>query len=105
LDGEESGRQQLVEERVNCEWSQRIEQKITLRPPLEQRVNLFAFHNTEAFPVPRVTPSKITLARGIQVPGRFRVNVVVTADNAPSVSETFIFEWRDFDNVTLTQES
>ena len=39
LDGEEIGKQ-LVEESVHCGWSQLEKQKITLRPLLEQRVNL-----------------------------------------------------------------
>ena len=104
LDGEEIG-QELVEERVHCRWSQIEEQKITLNPLLEQRVNLFSFRNTDPSPVPTVVPLKITLSRGIKVPGRFRVKVVVAANGVPSVPATFSFNWRDFDNLTLIQES
>lgn len=104
LDDAGAVQKQLVEERVHCGWSQIDLRKITLKPLLEQRANLFSFDSRLSTPTPEVIPRKFTLQNEIKVPGRYHIKVVVTADNAPSIPATFIFEWRDYNNVTLTQE-
>jgi hypothetical protein len=48
-------------------------------------------------------PVKIRLPTAIQEPGKYQVEVLVSARDAPSVLAAFIFEWTDFKNVSLTQ--
>jgi hypothetical protein len=98
---------QLVEEHIHCYWSQREhEKKITLPPLLVQRANLFAlYENSQPLPiVPQTNPRKIRLKDAIQHPGSYQVEVLITAHGAPSFPASFIFEWHNFTNVTLTQK-
>jgi hypothetical protein len=53
----------------------------------------------------QVNPIKPTLSNGIKVPGRYKILVVVTARDCPPKEAAFIFEWKDFENVTLAQEA
>jgi hypothetical protein len=96
---------ELVEEHVNCIWSQRSETKITVPPLLNPRANLFSLHE-DGHPlqiVPRTNPLKIRLRDAIQDPGSYRVRVLVTAHGAPPFSASFILKWPSFADVTLTQ--
>ena len=106
IDGNAVG-PQLVEEHIHCHWSQREgEKKITLPPLLIQRANLFSLYENfqPTAIVPQTNPPKIRLRDAIQQPGVYRVEVLVTAQGAPSFPASFIFEWRNFTDVTLTQE-
>jgi hypothetical protein len=118
----ERAAEHLVEERVRCGWSQISDSKITIAPLLTQRANLFALYEyaasyrpgaaTTASPQipsgaliePQTVPQKLRLRDGIKHPGRYRVRVVVAAKDTPSVPASFIFEWRDFHNITIRQE-
>jgi len=106
IDGGVVGRE-LVDEHIHCHWSQRErgEKKITLAPVLIQRANLFAFYNnpTALVIVPQTDPLKIRLRDAIQQPGSYRAEVLVTAQGAPSLAATFVFEWHSFNDVTLRQ--
>jgi hypothetical protein len=106
VDGDTIG-PQLVEEHIHCHWSQREERKITLPPLLIQRANLFSlYENSQPLPiVPHTNPIKIRLRNAIQQPGSYRVEVLVTAQGAPSFHASFTFEWRNFANVILTQSA
>jgi hypothetical protein len=97
---------ELVEEHINCAWSQMTDIKITIPPLRVNYVNLFIVlerpHDPTGWQVlPETRPMKIRLRDAIQIPGRYRLDVLVTATSAPSKTERFIFEWHDFDHVTL----
>jgi hypothetical protein len=97
---------QLVEEHIHCQWSQREEKKITLPPLLIQRANLFSlYENSQPLPIMvHTNPVKYRLRDAIQQPGSYRVEVLVTAEGAPSFPASFIFKWRNFTDVVFTQE-
>ena len=103
IDGDETG-PELVEEHIHCNWSQLSEsdRKITIRPLITQYVNLLTLYDSPLSVVPQTSPIKFRLSEAIQTPGRYRVGVIVTAENTMPVRSTFIFEWRDFNNVKLT---
>lgn len=107
LDGIDAGAH-ILEERARCLWSQLAIDKegITIRPLLYQRANLFSIGpgNGES-PRPTLTPVKFRLADALLKPGKFRLNIVVTAEGAISQSAKLIFEWRDFQNISLLMES
>jgi hypothetical protein len=71
---------------------------------LDKRANLFSFQRGFGGPVPQVNPIKPTLSNRIRVPWRYKILVVVTARDCPPKEAAFIFEWKDFENVTLVQE-
>jgi hypothetical protein len=102
IDGNEIG-PELVEEHIHCNWSQLPEsdRKITISPRITPYVNLFTLYDKSV--VPQTTPRKFRLGEAIQIPGRYQVGVVVTAENTTSAPATFVFEWRDFNNVNLMQ--
>jgi hypothetical protein len=52
--------------------------------------------------IPLVEFRKEQLALGINMPGRYKVSMAVTANNSPTIKESFLFEWKDFDNISLT---
>jgi hypothetical protein len=106
IDGDEIG-SELVEEPIHCNWSQLSEsdRKITIPPRIIQYVNLFTVNNSPLYVVPQTTPKKLRLPEAIQVPGRYQIGVVVTAENTTSAPATFVFEWRDFNDVKLMQTS
>jgi hypothetical protein len=104
LDGMNAGAHYL-EERAQCLWSQLSERKITIRPLLNQRANLFSIGPaTEESPYPRTDPVKFRLLDALKVPGKFRLRVVVVADNCQSEAASFIFEWQDYHHISLIKE-
>jgi hypothetical protein len=95
---------QLVEEHIHCHWSQREPVKeITLRPLVIQRANLFSVHQDPLVVKPETNPMKIRLLEAIQQPGQYQLQILVTAQGSPSIARTFIFEWRNFKEVFLTE--
>jgi hypothetical protein len=96
--------EQLIEEDINCAWSQLGETKVTIHPLRVLRANIFSIYESldRIVVKPETVPMKIRLRNAIQTPGRYRLQTLVTARDAPSKTESFIFEWRDFNNVTLT---
>jgi hypothetical protein len=105
IDDQCEGLERLVEEPVRCAWSQTDDKKITIHPTLEKCANLFSFDRDDAAPIPQVCPKKPTLIREIKKPGDYRITVVVTARDCPPKNADFIFTWRDFDDMTITQET
>jgi hypothetical protein len=95
--------EQLVEEDVRCGWSQYAEKKLTLSPLRTQRANLFALYDHSPIMVlPQTDPIKFRLRDGIAVPGVYRISLVITAAHpAPSQPASFIFQWHDYNNVSL----
>jgi hypothetical protein len=94
--------EQLVEEDVNCCWSQQSEKKLTIHPLRTQKANLFSLHDTTPVTIKAETsPTKVRLRDAIQTPGRYRLKVLVTAKSAQPKEEFFIFEWRNFSHVTI----
>jgi hypothetical protein len=97
LDGENP--ENLVPEQVRCDWSQLSDKKLTIPPLREQRVNLFVLSGGRVNP--KVEHIKIRLDQEMQRPGKYLVQVLVTAQNAPSLPASFVFEWRNFGDVSL----
>lgn len=104
LDGVDAGAH-FLEERAQIKWSQLGATKITIRPLLDQRANLFSMgpSNGES-PYPILEPVKFRLLDILKAPGRFRLKVVVVAENCPSELATFIFAWQDYQRMSLTKE-
>lgn len=105
IDGDEIG-SELVEESIHCNWSQLPESdiKITIPPRVVRYVNLFTLYDGIPLSVvPQTTPLKLRLPEAIKIPGRYQVEVVVTAENTMSAPAMFVFEWRDFNDVNLMQ--
>ena len=55
--------------------------------------------------VPLTTPEKSRLTHGISKPGQYRLKITVSAQGAPSASESLIFSYRDYDHVSLIRET
>jgi hypothetical protein len=104
LDGVDAGAH-FLEERAQIKWSQLGANKITIRPLLDQRANLFSMgpSNGES-PNPTLEPLKFRLLDILKAPGRFRLKVVVAAENCPSEAASFIFVWQDYQRIFLTKE-
>lgn len=92
---------ELVEEHVHCNWSQHSGKKMTIRPGLPERANLFTLVKGLPGVFLQLEPQKVTLSDAIQTPGRFRGRIIVIADNIPAQEQEFDFEWRDFERVTM----
>jgi len=101
LMGEKSLGPELVEEHINCSWSQSDQKKIIIPPKRIQRINLFSLY-ADGQPIrPWTSPVKIRLRDAIQIPGSYRLEMMVTAQNAPTEERSYNFTWRDFSDVTL----
>ena len=100
----------IVDEAARCEWSQRggaEQHRLTIRPGIRQRANLFKILEEETpTPIPHPTLDfvKILLQIEIEHPSRYRIYLAVTAKDAPTELASFIFDWKNFENVSLTQE-
>lgn len=104
LDGMNAGAHYL-EERAQCLWSQLSDRKITIRPLLDQRANLFSIGPAAGeSPYPRTDPVKFRLFDVLKAPGKFRLKVVVVADHCQSEAASFIFEWQDYQHISLIKE-
>jgi hypothetical protein len=91
----------------------------TLKPQLEYYANIFHISqiitndifepiskSNKAKIVPLTTPEKSRLTHGISEPGQNRLKVTVTAGKGVRpVSESLIFSYRDYDNVSLMRET
>jgi hypothetical protein len=99
----------IFDEAARCAWSQRDGDEkfnLTIRSGVPQRANLFMFTKQEHPPVPhpQLDFVKIILNAEIQAPGFYRVFIIVTAKDMPPVRTTLIFEWADFDHISLNEE-
>jgi hypothetical protein len=94
---------ELVEERVHCKWSQHSSLKINVKPNYPERINLFVLVKGHAGVITKegLSPDKIRLHKEVQTPGRFHGRIVVFADETEPHEQTFEFEWRDFNTVTM----
>lgn len=104
----------ILEESTRCEWSQRRGPEsftVTIPPKVKQRANLFSLLETPSVerPIPAPQPTlefaKLILTTEIQYPSSYRVYLTVTAKEVPSREESFVFDWKDFDRLTLKQEA
>ncbi len=112
VEGNEIG-PELVEEHINCNWSQLSAINANIRPRVIQRVNLFSMYPAPVSFVgqgrylvkPETTPMKIRLRDAIQSPGKYLIAITATAQDSPSESRQYLFEWLDFERVTLRLHS
>jgi len=71
-----------------------------------QRVNLFSLSEIEGSElIPTVEYKKTELVTLIQTPGKYRISISITSQDAVNADASFVFEWENFDNISLTQES
>jgi hypothetical protein len=97
---------ELIHEPIRCPWRQGTGEerfRVTIRPGLPRRVDLFVVTENEGL-VPLFDPESPILSQEITTSGRYRVSVLVTADDVPSASASFVFECQSFRNVWLEQE-
>jgi hypothetical protein len=98
---------ELLEEPLRVEWSNvdEVEKfgKITIPPGIQQRANLFGIHKQGGPLFPIVSHYKQQLFDHLSDPGQYIVIVAVSAKDVLTAKETFILEWKDYDNISLTQ--
>jgi hypothetical protein len=58
------------------------------------------FDERACHPTPTTETLKVTLGTEIAYPG-YEITVLVAAENTPSETRKFVFEWRNFDNLVL----
>jgi hypothetical protein len=92
---------ELVEEHINCLWSQIETIKTTIHPKRVQRINLFSFYEDGQPVRPWTQPLKITLTNAIQRPGEYQLDMIFTASGAPSEERSYILRWASFSDITL----
>lgn len=95
----------FVEDPLRCPWNQRVGEerfRVTIAAGLTQRANLFSVTAEEGL-IPLLEPTQTKLASEITTSGQYRISVLVTADDAPSESASFIFECQHFRNVWLAR--
>jgi hypothetical protein len=95
----------MMEEPLRCEWSNSTgNEKFRRAIPdgVAQRVNLFVITRSggrRLFPLVEFPSEQLSM--GINMGGRFKVSMAIAADNAATFKEMFLFEWKDFDQITL----
>jgi len=111
-------REGIVNEKLHCVWSIDERACLTLRPSVDYYANLFHLSpitNTDIYEridepkrskIAALTmPVKNSLMSGINHPGQYKLKVTVTAKSVPAASEALIFEYRDYDNVSLLRQT
>jgi hypothetical protein len=100
--------EELINESVRCVWSNYSLVKgleevapVTVYPKVPLRACLFVVYEGENILQLTTVPIKARLNGGIQRRGFYRIEVAVTAENAPPESGVFIFDWTGFDHLTL----
>jgi hypothetical protein len=68
-------------------------------------VNLLTFYENHPAVHSRFIGQHFSLDEGVQEPGNFGIELVVSADNVPSTREKFRFEWKDFEHMSLSEIS
>ncbi len=99
-----SSGEKLLAEDARCKWSQYEQEKsISLQPLRTQRANLFSLY--QDFPDLRIEADfiKFRLRDGIQKPGKYLIKLVAFARGVQPEPRSFIFEWRDYNNISLRQ--
>jgi hypothetical protein len=97
----------LVFEPVFCNWSQAegVERKRIKIPGLvPQAANLFSLNDT---PNPELVlefgHAKFQLIDEMKVPGRYEIEIVISADNSASVKKYFLLDWGgSFETIKLS---
>jgi hypothetical protein len=100
--------EELINEPVRCVWSNYSLAKgpedvarVTVYPKVPLRACLFVVYDNDNILRLTTVPVKARLNEGIQRRGSYRIEVAVTAENAPSESSEFIFDWTGFNHMTL----
>jgi hypothetical protein len=100
--------EELINEPVRCVWSNYSLAKgleevapVTVYPKVPLRACLFVVYEGQNILQLTTVPLKARLNEGIQRRGSYRIEVAITAENAPSESGIFIFDWTGFDHMTL----
>jgi hypothetical protein len=100
---EASPGEKLLAEDARCKWSQYDSgRSISIRPLRTQRANLFSLY--QGSPDLRVEADfvKFRLRDGIQQRGKYLVTLVASAQgDTRSELRSFIFEWHDYNNISL----
>jgi hypothetical protein len=100
----------ISDEPIYCEWANTPpEQRMRMSVPagVTQPANVFSVHDVadpELKPetLPHVKPG---LLREIQAPGKYRLNIAVSADDAPTVPKSFLLEWDcSYGNIGIKEE-
>lgn len=98
-DGSET---ELEPEPVHCSWSMRDGPRTTIRPMVELPANILTVYESAHPVMLQLVPPHITIFNAVQVPGRFRFRIVVTAKGTPSVEKSFVLEHLDYARVSIT---
>ena len=96
--------EKLLAEDARCKWSQYEQEKsISLQPLRTQRANLFSLY--QDFPDLRVEADfiKFKLRDGIQKQGKYLIKLVAIARGAPPEPRSLIFEWHDYNHISLRE--
>jgi hypothetical protein len=98
--------QNLLDQPIWCRWDDVPEpeqRRTTIRPGINQGAMLFsAFENRKELML-EVIPAKLKLANEIQKPGTYKLELKVTAKDAPSYPASFLLEWGgSFEKIKLT---
>jgi hypothetical protein len=96
----------LMDEALRCDWAlTKVDEryKLNIASGSERAINLFSM-TPGGKPIALVEFKKLKRQNGIEHPGRYRLVARVTAYDSPPAVGSFIFEWQDYDNISLTQE-
>jgi hypothetical protein len=106
LDG---GVESVLDEPMYCQWSNTYEEqrvRITIPPGVTYPSNMFSISAGQTFLKPETQPyMKPRMLREIQKPGKYRLNVAVSATDAPIKFISFILKWdNSYEGIALTIE-
>jgi hypothetical protein len=98
----------LLEEDSRCAWSDEAPSVRTLAipPKVKKRANLFSKNEKNPYELQmHITPQKVLLQTVTYTPGKYLVEIVVSARDTVSVSKSFVFTWgNSFDEICLAEK-
>lgn len=99
----------LLEEDSRCSWSDEpVSLKtVTIAPRVKKRANLFSKNEKSPGSLQmHIFPQKVILQTVTYTPGKYLIDIVVSARDAVSVSRSFIFSWgTTFEEISLKELS
>jgi hypothetical protein len=103
------GTESILDEPMFCTWSnvdQMQSTRMTIPVGVNQPANMLSIFEGQSNLKPETAPyMKPRFLREIQKPGKYRLNVVVSAQDAPVETASFLLEWGgSYNNIKISKE-
>jgi len=95
----------LEPEHIHCRWSMESTHKITIPPQISHHANILILNNQTPTTELQLEPPHIRATEEMQKPGKYKVEIVVTALHASSKEASFTLEWSNYNDMVITQDS